>query len=99
MRCHLGYVEGVAEAGWVPVVLPPVVGARGAEALLEGMDGLLLSGGSDLDPGYYGEKPVPELGVTIPERDEFEMALLEHALRRKIPILGICRGKIGRASC
>ena len=92
VRADLDYVEGVAEAGGVPVVLPPVVGARGAEALLEGMDGLLLSGGSDLDPCYYGEKPVPELGVTIPERDAFEMALLEHALRRKIPILGICRG-------
>ena len=92
VRADLDYVEGVAEAGGVPVVLPPVVGVRGAEALLEGMDGLLLSGGSDLDPGYYGEKPVPELGVTIPERDVFEMALLEHALRRKIPILGICRG-------
>jgi putative glutamine amidotransferase len=92
VRADLDYVEGVAEAGGVPVVLPPVVGVRGAEALLEGMDGLLLSGGSDLDPGYYGEKPVPELGVTIPERDAFEMALLEHALRRKIPILGICRG-------
>jgi putative glutamine amidotransferase len=51
-----------------------------------------LSGGSDLDPGYYGEEPVPELGVTLPERDTFEMALLEHALRRQIPILGICRG-------
>ena len=92
VRADLDYVEGVAEAGGVPVVLPPVVGVRGAEALLEGLDGLLLSGGSDLDPGYYGERPVPELGVTLPERDAFEMALLEHALRRKIPILGICRG-------
>ena len=92
VRADLDYVEGVAEAGGVPVVLPPVVGARAAEELLDGMDGLLLSGGSDLDPSYYGEKPVPELGVTIPERDAFEMALLEHALRRKIPILGICRG-------
>ena len=92
VRADLDYVEGVAEAGGVPVVLPPVVGVRGAEALLEGLDGLLLSGGSDLDPGYYGESPVPELGVTLPERDAFEMALLEHALRRKIPILGICRG-------
>ena len=92
VRADLDYVEGVAEAGGVPVVLPPVAGVWGAEALLDGMDGLLLSGGSDLDPGYYGEKPVPELGVTIPERDAFEMALLGHALKRKIPILGICRG-------
>ena len=71
VRADFDYVEGVAEAGGVPVVLPPVVEPRAAEALLEGMDGLLLSGGSDLDPGYYGEKRVPELGVTVPERDAF----------------------------
>ena len=92
VRADLDYVEGVAEAGGVPVVLPPVGEARTAEAVIGGLDGLLLSGGSDLHPGYYGEKPLPELGVTIPERDAFEMALLERALRRKIPILGICRG-------
>jgi len=92
VRADLDYVEGVADAGGIPVVLPPVAGPRAAEALLEGMDGLLLSGGSDLDPGYYGEEAVPELGVTLPERDAFEMALLEHALRRQMPILGICRG-------
>jgi len=92
VQADFDYVEGVAEAGGVPVVLPPVAGARAAEDLLDGLDGLLLSGGSDLDPGYYGTEPVPELGVTMPERDAFEIALLEHALRRKIPILGICRG-------
>lgn len=92
VRTDLDYVEGVAEAGGVPVVLPPVAGERAALRLLDGLDGLLLSGGSDLDPGYYGEKPVPELGPTIPERDEFEMALLDAALRRGIPIFGICRG-------
>jgi putative glutamine amidotransferase len=56
------------------------------------MDGLLLSGGSDLDPGYYGEGPSPHLGPTIPERDEFEVALLGAALDRGLPVLGICRG-------
>ena len=92
VRADLDYVEGVAEAGGVPVVLPPVGEARTAEAVIGGLDGLLLSGGSDLHPGYYGEEPIPELGVTVPERDTFEMALLERALRRQIPILGICRG-------
>ena len=92
VRADLDYVEGVAEAGGVPVVLPPVVRVREADALLGGIDGLLLSGGSDLDPSYYGEKAVAELGVTVPERDAFEMSLLEHALRRGLPILGICRG-------
>jgi putative glutamine amidotransferase len=92
VRADLDYIEGVAEAGGIPVVLPPVGEARTAEVVIGGLDGLLLSGGSDLHPGYYGEEPIPELGATIPERDAFEMALLEHALRRQIPILGICRG-------
>jgi putative glutamine amidotransferase len=92
VRADLDYVEGVAEAGGMPVVLPPLGEHRAVEALLDGLDGLLLSGGSDLDPRYYGEEAVPELGVTVPERDAFEMSLVEQALRRGIPILGICRG-------
>lgn len=92
VRADLDYVEGVARAGGVPVVLPPIGERRAAEAVVGGLDGLLLSGGSDLDPSYYGEKPIPELSVTLPERDSFEMALLELALRRGIPIFGICRG-------
>ena len=92
VRADLDYVEGVTEAGGVPVVLPPVAGPQAARALLEGLDGLLLSGGSDLDPGYYGEKPLSQLDVTIPERDAFEMALLHLALRRRLPVFGICRG-------
>lgn len=92
IRTDFDYVEGVAQAGGVPVVLPPVVGHRDAGDIVGSLDGLLLSGGSDLHPGYYGEEPIPELDVVIPERDEFEMALLEAALRRGIPIFGICRG-------
>lgn len=92
VRTDLDYVEGVAGAGGVPVVLPPAGDERTAEAIVGSLDGLLLSGGSDLDPGYYGERPVPELGPTIPERDVFEMALVGLALRRGIPVFGICRG-------
>ena len=92
VRADLDYVEGVAGAGGVPVVLPPVGDERAAEAVIRGLDGLLLSGGSDLDPGYYGEEPSPELGVTLPERDAFEMALVELALRHGMPVFGICRG-------
>src|SRR5215217_8383235 len=74
------------------MILPPVVDLRMTKALLDGIDGLLFSGGSDLDPDYYGEECAPELGVTNPERDAFEMALLRLALRRRVPILSICRG-------
>ena len=92
VRTDLDYVEGVAQAGGFPVVLPPIGERRAAEAVIGGLDGLLLSGGSDLHPSHYGEEPIPELSVTIPERDSFEMALLEVALRCGIPIFGICRG-------
>ena len=90
VRADLDYVEGVAQAGGAPIILPPIIEA--AESLVESIDGLLLSGGSDLDPSYYGEEPVPEMGVTIPERDAFEMEILGYALERGIPVFGICRG-------
>lgn len=92
VRADFDYVDGVAQAGGAPVVLPPVMDARAAASVVDGLDGLLLSGGSDLHPSYYGEEPIPELDVTLAERDELEMALLESALRRGIPIFGICRG-------
>ncbi len=92
IRTDLDYVEGVAGAGGAPVVLPPVGDERAAGAVIQSLDGLLLSGGSDLHPGYYGEEPAPELDATLPERDAFEMALVGLALRRGIPVFGICRG-------
>jgi putative glutamine amidotransferase len=90
VRADLDYVGGVAQAGGVPVVLPPI--ADFAEEMVRSIDGLMLSGGSDLDPTYYDEEPLPELDVTVPERDAFEMALLGYALERGIPVFGICRG-------
>lgn len=97
VRNDLDYVEGVAEAGGTPLILPPVSLPDGgfggyAKAVIGTLDGLLLSGGSDLDPVYYDEEAIPELDVTVPERDMFEMELVAEALRRDIPIFGICRG-------
>jgi putative glutamine amidotransferase len=90
VRADLDYVAGVAQAGGTPMVLPPII--ETVEEMVRGIDGLLLSGGTDLDPSYYGEEPLPELGVTVAERDAFEMALLERALGRGVPVFGICRG-------
>jgi putative glutamine amidotransferase len=88
-----GYVRAVAEAGGIPLVLPPVEGREQdlARASLELIDGLVLSGGDDIDPARYGgrrEEAVKPDSV----RDEFELALLEGATDRGIPVLGICRG-------
>lgn len=90
VRADFDYVDGVVGGGGIPMVLPPIV--EMAEKVVGRIDGLLLSGGSDLDPSYYGEEPVPELNPTIPKRDAFEMALVEHALERGVPVFGICRG-------
>ncbi len=90
VRADLDYVAGVAQAGGIPMILPPVPGT--AEGVAGNIDGLLLCGGSDLDPAYYGEKPIPELDVTLPVRDTFEMDLVEQALERGMPVFGICRG-------
>src|SRR4028119_1009611 len=84
VRADLDYIAGVAEAGGAPVVLPPVGERRMAEAVIGGLDGLLLSGGSDLDPFYYGEEPPPGRGPTHPARAAFEVALLERSEERRV---------------
>ena len=90
VRADLDYVAGVVGAGGIPMVLPPI--AEVAEEMVRGIDGLLLTGGSDLNPRYYDEEPIPELGATLPERDAFEMAIVRQALERGVPVFGICRG-------
>ncbi len=83
------YADRVAQAGAIPVLLPPVAGVEDALARL---DGLVLSGGGDIDPAQYGESPGPHLVSVRPERDRAELALLHAALTRQLPVLGICRG-------
>src|SRR5918998_770221 len=89
----LSYSHAVQAAGALALLLPPddAVAERPDE-LLELIDGLMLAGGSDLDPASYGARPHPETGGTWPERDRFELALTHRALARELPVLGICRG-------
>ena len=85
------YVRAAEKAGGLPVVVAPV--SEGLiEPLLDRLDGLILSGGSDVDPALYGEQPHPKLGHVVRERDDFELALTRKALARDLPILAICRG-------
>jgi putative glutamine amidotransferase len=86
----LAYVRSVELAGGRPLVVPPV-----EDAIAETLDvlhGLVLSGGSDIDPAVYGEETHPETTMTYPHRDEAELTLLEAALERELPVLAICRG-------
>jgi putative glutamine amidotransferase len=83
------YVRAVTGAGGVPLLVPP--GADAAETL-DSVDGLIFSGGSDLDPELYGEEAHAETTGIERERDDFELALMQEALNRDMPILAICRG-------
>ncbi len=84
------YVSSVRRAGAAALLLP--VDAHAVESYLERVDALLLIGGSDIDPSFYGAERDPGLEATFPERDEFELALVHAALARELPTLGICRG-------
>ncbi len=83
------YSEKVAASGGLPVQLP---GSVDPEAVVARLDGLLLTGGTDVDPARYGATPGPNLWAIEPERDAFELAVVAAAAERGIPILGICRG-------
>ena len=85
----LSYVQSVERAGGRPLIIPPAADA--VEETLDAIDGLILSGGADIDPDLYGAGN-HEKTITQPERDTAEFALLEAALARDMPVLGICRG-------
>lgn len=91
MTLGLSYMRAIEMAGGLPVALPPLT-TENVDALLDHLSGLLLTGGPDLDPSTYGAAPHPELGPTDPVVDAFELTLCRHAYRRRMPILGICRG-------
>ncbi len=85
------YAEAVEAAGGLPLILPPLGG--GVEELIAALDGVLFSGGGDIDPARYGDPAVhPETYGISAVRDDFELALLAEALRRDLPVLAICRG-------
>jgi putative glutamine amidotransferase len=86
----LSYVESVEAAGGRPIVIPPTAG--GVEETLDAIDGLILSGGADIDPAAYGSERHAETTVVHPHRDDAELALLRAALDRDLPVLAICRG-------
>jgi putative glutamine amidotransferase len=86
------YVRAVETAGGLPLVLAPGT-PEDAPVLLDRLDGLLLTGGADVDPGLYGETAHETVTRVIPERDALEVALCREALRRDMPLLAICRGQ------
>lgn len=86
------YVRVLERIGLASLLVTPVHSFRSLPILFDQVDGLVLTGGEDIDPALYGEDPIPRLGLVNPERDRIEMAALKLALERELPILAICRG-------
>jgi len=87
------YADAIVRAGGVPVLLPPATGdADAAAAAVARLDGLVVCGGADVDPGRYGEEPHPRTSSWRPDRDAWELALLVSAAAANLPTLGVCRG-------
>lgn len=85
------YAEAVVACGGVPVLLPPQPEEH-APAVVDRLDGLVVSGGADVDPGRYGAEPHPRTAGWRPDRDAWELALLDAAAAAGLPTLGVCRG-------
>ena len=92
--CELaeGYYLSVLKAGGTPIVIPPHYDKEALLDLLDDLDGIVFSGGGDINPLLLGEEPLPQLHSVCPKRDEPELFLAREAFHRQIPILGICRG-------
>jgi putative glutamine amidotransferase len=86
------YITVLETVGLAPLLVTPAHSTATVRATLEICDGLVLSGGEDVDPARYGESPSPALGSVSRRRDEVEFCAMQAALTRQIPILGICRG-------
>lgn len=90
----LTYVKSVIRAGGVPLVLPITNDPELISRMLESIDGLIMTGGEDIDPlKWFGEEPVRALGEIAPTRDEFDIALIRMAVAKGLPVFGICRGE------
>lgn len=87
-----GYLNGIRQAGAMPIMFPVIDNNADAEMLADMCDGFLFTGGQDVDPAVYGAEKTELCGECCPERDTMEKLLFDIAMKRDIPVLGICRG-------
>lgn len=86
------YSKAIYKGGGTPIYFPVVNDSKVIRQQIRICDGLILAGGSDINPIYYGKEPLPLLENTFTEVDEYQMTLTEYALEKNIPILGVCKG-------
>lgn len=86
------YLHAIEEAGGIPVLLPPQLSATARETLWRRLDGLVLTGGGDIEPARFGETAHPRTTLVSAERDALELELVDRAMRDDVPLFAICRG-------
>lgn len=91
-RQYEAYYLGIERAGGLPILIPNVDEVDTVDKIYSKLDGILLAGGEDLDPGYFKENPHPQMGAISPVRDKIEIHLAVRCLEDDKPLLGICRG-------
>lgn len=86
------YIEAVEKSGGIPIVVPVNTNEENIRKIIEVVDGIIISGGVDVNPVLYNEEPIEELGYIHPDIDEFDLLAIKIAIELKKPIFGICRG-------
>src|SRR5262249_59663713 len=89
---NAAYLRAVEQAGGVPVLLAPQLSPTTRDALWSRLDGLVLTGGGDVEPARFGQPPHPKTALVSGERDALEIELVDRALRDDVPMFAICRG-------
>src|SRR5690625_2665132 len=89
---HDANIKKIVQAGGVPLIVPNINDRTTIETYVQTLDGLLLTGGPDVDPFLFGEEPIKKLGKITPKRDFLELEITKLMYRKQKPILGICRG-------
>lgn len=92
MRLNSAYVAALENAGLIPVIVPPLASEDAADAILARVDGLVLTGGEDVEPSLYGQPRIAACGRSNVRRDNTEIALVRAARTQRKPLLAICRG-------
>lgn len=89
---NTGYYRAILRVGGIPFIIPITTDVTENKEIMQNIDGVILTGGEDVDPKYFNETPIKEMGSISPYRDIQEMCIAKIALTNNIPILGICRG-------